>query len=30
MRVAGTQFDRRVIAALFHVAENRRDWSQWR
>ncbi len=30
MRVAGTQFDRRVIAALFHVAENRRDWSQWK
>ena len=29
MRTAGTQFDRRVIAALFHVAENRRDWSQW-
>jgi HD-GYP domain-containing protein (c-di-GMP phosphodiesterase class II) len=29
MRGAGTQFDRRVIAALFHVAENRRDWSQW-
>jgi PAS domain-containing protein len=29
MRGAGTQYDRRVIAALFHVAENRRDWSQW-
>jgi PAS domain-containing protein len=29
MRGAGTQFDRRVIAALFHVAENRRDWSKW-
>jgi len=29
MRVAGTQFDRRVIAALFHVVENRRDWSRW-
>jgi HD-GYP domain-containing protein (c-di-GMP phosphodiesterase class II) len=29
MRGAGSQFDRRVIAALFHVAENRRDWSQW-
>lgn len=28
MRGAGTQFDRRVVAALFHVAENRRDWSQ--
>ncbi|MSR08877.1 MAG: HD domain-containing protein [Gammaproteobacteria bacterium] len=29
LRNAGTQYDRRVIAALFHVAENRRDWSQW-
>ena len=29
LRKAGTQYDRRVIAALFHVAENRRDWSQW-
>lgn len=29
LRGAGTEFDRRVIAALFHVAENRRDWSQW-
>lgn len=29
LRGAGTQYDRRVIAALFHVAENRRDWSQW-
>jgi HD-GYP domain-containing protein (c-di-GMP phosphodiesterase class II) len=29
VRGAGTQFDRRVIAALFHVAENRHDWSQW-
>jgi PAS domain S-box-containing protein len=29
MRSAGTQFDRRVLAALLHVAENRRDWSQW-
>lgn len=30
MRGAGSQFDRRVVAALFHVAENREDWSQWR
>ncbi|HKK13932.1 MAG TPA: HD domain-containing phosphohydrolase [Gammaproteobacteria bacterium] len=22
-------YDRRVVAALFHVAENRADWSQW-
>ncbi len=29
MRASGTQFDRRVVAALFHVAENRRDWTQW-
>jgi HD-GYP domain-containing protein (c-di-GMP phosphodiesterase class II) len=29
MRGAGTQYDRHVIAALFHVAANRRDWSQW-
>jgi len=29
MRGAGTQFDRRVVAALHHVVENRRDWSQW-
>jgi HD-GYP domain-containing protein (c-di-GMP phosphodiesterase class II) len=29
LRGAGTQFDRRVIAALFHVVENRGDWSGW-
>lgn len=29
MRGAGSQFDRRVVAALFHVVENRSDWSQW-
>jgi HD-GYP domain-containing protein (c-di-GMP phosphodiesterase class II) len=29
MSTAGLQFDRHVLAALFHVAENRRDWSQW-
>ncbi|MBM4196365.1 MAG: HD domain-containing protein [Gammaproteobacteria bacterium] len=28
-RMADAQFDRRVIAALVHVVENRRDWSQW-
>lgn len=27
MRGAGTQFDRRVLAALLHVTENRQDWS---
>jgi HD-GYP domain-containing protein (c-di-GMP phosphodiesterase class II) len=26
MKQAGTRYDRRVIAALFHVAENRSDW----
>lgn len=30
VRGAGTAFDRRVVAALFHVAENRLDWAQWR
>jgi HD-GYP domain-containing protein (c-di-GMP phosphodiesterase class II) len=29
LRGAGTRYDRRVIAALFHVAANRRDWSTW-
>ena len=29
LRGAGTQYDRRVIAALFHVAANRQDWTQW-
>ena len=29
MHATGTQFDRRVVAALYHVAENRRDWSTW-
>jgi PAS domain S-box-containing protein len=24
-----TKYDRRVVAALFHVAENRKDWSDW-
>ncbi len=27
MRGAGTEFDRRVVAALLHVTENRCDWS---
>lgn len=26
---ADTQYDRQVIAALFHVAENRADWNSW-
>jgi hypothetical protein len=26
---AGEAFDRHVIAALFHVAENRSDWKNW-
>lgn len=29
LRGAGTQYDRRVIAALFHVAANRQDWTSW-
>lgn len=29
LRGAGTQYDRRVIAALFHVSANRQDWTQW-
>ncbi|MBL8199502.1 MAG: HD domain-containing protein [Chromatiales bacterium] len=29
LRGAGTQYDRRVIAALFHVAANRQDWTNW-
>ncbi len=26
---AGVKYDRHVVAALFHVAENRSDWSDW-
>jgi len=26
---ASNKYDRHVVAALFHVAENRRDWSDW-
>ncbi len=26
---AGSKYDRHVVAALFHVAENRSDWSDW-
>lgn len=29
LRGAGTQYDRRVISALFHVAANRQDWTHW-
>jgi len=29
LKGADRQYDRRVIAALFHVAANRRDWSTW-
>jgi HD-GYP domain-containing protein (c-di-GMP phosphodiesterase class II) len=29
LRGAGTQYDRRVIAALFHVSANRQDWTSW-
>jgi HD-GYP domain-containing protein (c-di-GMP phosphodiesterase class II) len=26
---AGSRYDRQVIAALFHVAENHSDWMNW-
>ncbi|MBL8224582.1 MAG: HD domain-containing protein [Chromatiales bacterium] len=29
MRAADSRYDRRVLAALNHVVENRRDWSRW-
>jgi PAS domain S-box-containing protein len=29
LKDAGTRYDRRVVAALFHVAENRSEWSAW-
>lgn len=29
LREAGTRYDRQVVAALFHVAENRVDWAGW-
>jgi len=29
LKGAGTHYDRRVIAALFHVAANRQDWTRW-
>ncbi len=29
LRGAGTQYDRRVISALFHVTANRQDWTRW-
>lgn len=29
LREAGSKYDRHVVAALFHVAENRSDWSEW-
>ena len=29
LKEAGTRYDRHVVAALFHVAENRSDWSEW-
>jgi HD-GYP domain-containing protein (c-di-GMP phosphodiesterase class II) len=30
MRLTDRYYDRRVVAALFHVAENRIDWDRWR
>lgn len=29
MNEAGSRYDRQVVAALFHIAENRKDWSEW-
>lgn len=29
LRESKTRYDRHVVAALFHVAENRRDWMAW-
>jgi len=29
LRESGSKYDRHVVAALFHVAENREDWSEW-
>ncbi|MEE9413181.1 MAG: HD domain-containing phosphohydrolase [Methylococcales bacterium] len=29
MDEAGTKYDRKILAALFHIAENRTDWSDW-
>ncbi len=29
LRESPAKYDRQVVAALFHVAENRADWSQW-
>lgn len=29
LRESGNKFDRHVVAALFHVAENRSDWTDW-
>jgi len=29
LRESGGKYDRQVVAALFHMAENRADWSQW-
>jgi len=29
LRESGSKFDRHVVAALFHVAENRSDWTDW-
>ena len=29
LKESGGKYDRHVVAALFHVAENRADWSEW-
>jgi len=29
LQETGSKYDRHVVAALFHIAENRSDWSEW-
>ncbi len=29
LKDSGSKYDRHVVAALFHVVENRKDWSDW-
>ena len=29
LQESGSKYDRHVVAALFHIAENRSDWSEW-
>ena len=29
LQESGSRYDRHIVAALFHIAENRSDWSEW-